>query len=530
MKRSFLIIITVFSIFFTGCEKDLDQNPLSTISPSNFYRNEGDCRLALNSVYSDIGSRYTYGEQLGIQFMVGTDEAVFSRSYNSWTIGLYIHNSTTVDIENTWRTLYRGINNANLLLANMPSAEFKDEARRLRYEAETRFLRAFYYFDLVRWWGGVPLRTEPIADAQTANDFPRSSAQEVYQFIITELEAIAPNLALPSEGLEYGRVSRTAAWGLLSRIYLTQAGVALQHMPAESYAKVIEYCDLVINSGEHSLLSDYSEVFLNEIQGVNNDTEVIFEVQFENLKSSGIEESGKHGNLNGIMCQKAGSPYGYAFTYAGLSLINAYDQDNDVRYDWNIADFKVDKKGAVKIQKNNYEWFPGKFRRIQKITNTDGSLSWLGLEQGDIDKNYTGINFPILRYSDILLMKAEALNELDRTADAVPFLNQVRTRSGLSNIESALVSTSEDFHSQLMDERMREFCFEGIRKHDLIRWGVLEEKLQDLRTDMEAANIATSREWLYRSSDYVEAKHYLLPIPLKEMTENKLMEQNLLWK
>jgi len=529
MQRSFLIIFAVLSVLFTSCESELDQTPLSTISPDNFYRNEADCRLALNAVYSDVGNRYTYGEQLPIQFMVGTDEAVFSRSYNSWTVGLYIHNASTVDLENTWRTLYRGINSANLLLENLPDAEFTEESRKLRYEAETRFLRAFFYFDLVRWWGGVPLRTASVGDA-TANDIARSSAEDVYNFIITELEAVAPNLPLPSEEIEYGRVSRTAAWGLLARVYMTKAGVPLKHMPAESYAKVNEYCDLIINSGEHNLIENYEDVFMNEIKGINNDTEVIFEVQFENQRSAGIREDGKHGNLNGIMCQQKDSPYAYAFTYAGLSLINSYDQDNDERYDWNVANFKVDKKGDVKIQKNRYEWFPGKFRRIQKVDNADGSYSWIGLEPGDLDKNYTGINFPIIRYSDILLMKAEALNELDKTSEAVPFMNQVRNRAGLANVDADLVATAADFHEELMTERLREFCFEGIRKHDLIRWGVLVEKLAELKTEMEAASVASSREWLYRSSINVAEKHYLMPIPLKEMNENKLMEQNPLWK
>ncbi|PXY01698.1 hypothetical protein DF185_09525 [Marinifilum breve] len=529
MKRSFFIILTLLTVLFASCESELDQSPLSTISPDNFYRNEADCRLALNAVYSDIGNRYTYGEQLPIQFMVGTDEAVFSRSYNSWTVGLYIHNASTVDLENTWRTLYRGINSANILLENLPNADFSDESRKLRYEAETRFIRAFYYFELVRWWGGVPLRTSSVGDA-ASNDIARTSADKIYEFIITELEASAPNLPLPSEELEYGRVSRTAAWGLLARAYLTKAGVPLQLLPEESYGKVIEYCDLIIDSGEHNLIANYEDVFLNEITGVNDDTEVIFEVQFENQRASGIQEDGKHGNLNGIMCQQKDSPYGYAFTYAGLSLINSYDQNNDDRYDWNIADFKIDKKGAVKTQKNRYEWFPGKFKRVQKVTNADGSLGWEGLEPGDIDKNYTGINFPILRYADILLMKAEALNNLNRTSEAIPYLNMIRNRAGLADIDASLVSSVADFHEELMTERLREFCFEGIRKHDLIRWGVLVEKLQELKTEMQAANIASSREWLYRSSDNVEEKHYLLPIPLKEMNENKLIEQNPLWK
>ena len=208
-------------------------------------------------------------------------------------------------------------------------------------------------------------------------------------------------------------------------------------------------------------------------------------------------------------------------------MINAYDKDNDNRYDWNIANWKA-KKDVPVIQKNIYQWYPGKYKRGQRVLNDDGSYSIEVLESGD--KNYTGINFPVLRYSDILLMKAEALNELNKTAEAIVVLDQVRDRAGLEGIDETTVATKEAFRNEIMDERMRELCFEGLRRYDLIRWGVFNEKLQSAKQDMVDAGVSGKLEWMFIWANNVQEKHQVLPIPLKEIEENNLIKQNPLWE
>jgi len=523
-------MLVILPIVFLSCEESLEYNPESFIVTENFYKTEADCQLALKSIYSDLGSNNTFGESMSICWATGLDEAVMSRDKNApiWTIARNEHTPASTSIENTWRILYRGINNANIFIERAPGAVVEDESVKEGMMAQARFLRAFYYLELVRAWGDIPLRTESVKGVND-NEIAKSSTADVYQFIIDELEAIATELPVAGE-TEYGRATQTAAYGLLARTYLSRAGYPNRILSDESYQKVIDNCDAVINSGKHDLLDSYKEVFLNLIENLNDPTEVIFDVQFSSLLDQGLKEAGKLGQLNGIENKTKNSdagPYSYGFIYAGLPLINAYDQANDARFDWNIADWKVTKDKPVK-QKNKYQWFPGKYRRGDRVLNEDGSYSIITLESGN--KNTTGINFPILRYSDILLMKAEALNELGSTPAAIALLDQVRNRAGLPAIDAANVADKDAFRSELMDERMREFCFEGQRKHDLIRWGVYKEKLEAAKQDLIDAGAGAKLSWMYIWANSIEEKHTVLPIPLKEIDENKLMTQNVLWR
>lgn len=529
MKRIFYWMIAVLPLLIASCEDSLEYAPESSISTENFYKTEADCKFALNAIYSDLGNANTYGKNLSITWAAGLDEALISRDNSSanWAVARNEHTPATVTIENTWRTLYRGINNANVFIERAPSATFEDDDLKNSFIAEARFLRAFYYFELVRNWGDVPLRKESVKDV-SGNDIAKSPAADVYQFVIDELEAIATLLPVAGEG-EYGRATQTAAYGMLSRVYLTRAGYPNFISPDESYAKVIENADMVITSMKHDLLSSYKDVFMNLIKDVNNPTEVIFDVQFSSLWGQGLREAGQIGQLNGIENKTKNSttgPYAYGYIFAGVTLINSYDQDNDTRFDWNIASWKA-KKDVPVDQKNKYQWYPGKYRRGDRVLNGDGTYSIVTLESGE--KNNTGINFPVLRYSDILLMKAEALNELGHTNEAIPFLDQVRQRAGLIAIDVATVGSKDAFRNEIMDERLREFCFEGLRKHDLIRWGVYKEKLESAKQDMIDAGVPSKLGWMYIWANNIDEKFNIMPIPLKELDENKLLEQNLLW-
>lgn len=530
MKKIYFLLFALLPLGFIACEDSLEYNPDSSITVENFYKTEADLNLALTGIYSDLGVASTFGSTMSIEWMAGVDEAAMSRDNNgfAWAVTRNEFTPTTVTIENTWRTLYHGINNANTFLEKAPSASVEDEALKLGLIAEARFLRAFYYYNLVRAWGDVPLRTESITSV-SGNNVTKSSAADVYQFIIDELEEIAPNLGIAGQ-VEYGRATQTAAYGLLTRVYLNRAGYPYQILPEESYAKVVEYADMVINSGRHSLMANYEDIFMNLIQDINNPTEIIFDIQFSSMRDQGLQEAGKIGQLNGIENKTKNSttgPYSYGYIFAGVSLINAYDKDNDNRYDWNIANWKA-KKDVPVIQKNIYQWYPGKYKRGQRVLNDDGSYSIEVLESGD--KNYTGINFPVLRYSDILLMKAEALNELNKTAEAIVVLDQVRDRAGLEGIDETIVATKEAFRNEIMDERMRELCFEGLRRYDLIRWGVFNEKLQSAKQDMVDAGVSGKLEWMFIWANNVQEKHQVLPIPLKEIEENNLIKQNPLWE
>ncbi|MFB9058106.1 RagB/SusD family nutrient uptake outer membrane protein [Mariniflexile ostreae] len=529
-------ILFVFGllVLVAGCQDSIDLNPISDVGTTNFYNNEDECQLALNGVYNFLGDKSVYESELGIKSAYGTDEALYGRSNLNWPMALYVYNANTREIEQIWQALYSGINNANVLIENLPGADFNIEAKRTEMEAETRFLRALFYFELVRRWENVPLRVESVSTVEQANNIPATDGVDIYKFIISELEQVAPMLP-EIETSHIGKATETAAYALLARIYLQKAGYPLQHESQSSYEKVVEYADKVITSGKHNLSLPYKQIFMQEIQNVHDFTEIIFEVQFENLFNEGLNEGGSYGTFTGIQTLYNPGPYCGGFSYVAVSLTNLY-ADDDERKSWNVADWKVRGTGKIQLvdkpEKNKYfpyRYYPGKFRRVDYVGEwSDQNL--IELETGTISKNETATDFPVIRYADVILMKAEALNEISGPTEAVPFLNMVRNRAGLEDIDNTLVANKNMFLEELIDERSRELCFEGVRKMDLIRWGKLGEKLAKLKEDMEETEVVPAYEWLYTAPNNYLDKHNVWPIPLIEVEENNMIEQHVLWR
>ena len=369
IKIIFYILIGV-GLMTAGCSDFLEITPMSSLSPESFYKNEQEAELAIASVYSDLARDDTYARDIPMHFECGTDETVFSRANNNWAVAINSFNSSTNEIGNAWARLYRGINHANLFLKKIVDADMSEE-KRTQYIAEARFVRAFYYFDLVRLWGDVPLRLDPV-ESRDGNNLAFSPALDIYNQIIEDFTFAGENLWHPSDSkYVYGRATNTAAFGMLARVYLTMAGKPLEHEPIASYEKARDYADRVIEDGYHELKGDYKEVFMNEIKQVPDNKEVIFEIQFKVLRSQGIIEEGRHGNLNGIMCQLPGTedPYAYAFMHVTPTHLKKYDQYNDKRFDWNCANFRVNNKGEILIRPvtDTHQWFPGKWRRVDYV-------------------------------------------------------------------------------------------------------------------------------------------------------------------
>ncbi len=541
-----IILLMISGMGFMACDDFLSQEPGTTWDSDNFYKNKQEAELGLMGIYNYIAHDHTYGGNLSSMFMAGTDEGHYSRHYNeNWPVSLYTHTAASVDIERTWYALYQGIDAANKFIEQVPHTAGMDSALRLSMLGEARFLRAQFYFDLVRWFGPVPLRLKATKDIDDNYCKPALVA-DVYVKIIEDLNFAVKHLETPeviASRKQNGRAHHTSAHGLLARVYLTMAGEPLKD--TEKYDKVIEHCDSVLNYGYHEMNADYETTFRNYIGNVMDSKATLFEASFANLRDQGITEHGRIGNLNGVQFTYGGGgyPYAYAFIQLSISLKDAFEY-GDARYRWNCADysFKFDKETQtqdIKRITSEFGWWPGKFRRWEPANYADldsanGNEQYLVLEPlASPDKNFTGINFPILRMADIWLMRAEAENELyGATPKAFECINEVRHRAGLGDLDNSRITNQAEFRKELQDERFRELCFEGIRHHDLVRWGILKETLDELKETITTADeYAPGKAWRFRSCDnFDESRHLTLPYPLQEVTINDGLEQKAAWR
>ncbi len=554
-KNIFNLVLVLFFIggITSSCDH-LEVVPESNWGVDEFYSNNTEAEIALSGIYSLLATDNVYGQALSIIIESGTDEGYYNRRYNeNWTVGLYRH--TTVDnyVKNLWTNLYSCINLSNMFNEKLNKSAFEeDEYNRLL--AEARFLRGLSYFHLVNWYGEVPLRLKFTRD-QSDNHMAPSPIKDVYNQVIADLEFAAKYL-YHSKDSKYvsGRANKMAAHGLLARVYLKMSGYPLKE---NHYQDVIDQCDVIINDGWHGLnnsASDqlgYRKHFLSYIENNYDLRESLFEISFSYLRELGIGVDGRIGALNGVPFSYGGGQDGYPASYSMYNVspvaINLYDAD-DKRKEWNIANYSYSNKGDIKEVVSSMSMCPGKFRRWEPmnwddLNNTPASgviEPYMVLERvSTLSKNFTSINFPVIRYADILLMYAEAANELNMgpTAKAIEYLNLVRDRADLASIEvdkPGAIANHTNFFKEIVDERLRELCFEGLRKQDLIRWELLGSKLADMNaTIMGEPDFSSTNEshkaFLRSGNNFDASKHLLLPYPSQEVAINNKLNQRTGW-
>jgi len=447
MERKLYIILIILA-GLSSCKKQLDQQPVSSLATTNFYTNNNDFLQAVNGVYSQLKS---YPEQaLFLGEMRSDNINAVSDGNRDWDgINNFSPNITTVTfISNAWKNNFNGIYNANNVLnaLSTKSDVIGDAGLVTRYTAEVRFLRAFYYFQLVRLFGAVPLIDKPLTAAEVAS-VPRSAVKDVYALIIDDLTYAATNLPKAYTGTDVGRATAYAAKGLLGQVYLTRSGPTYDingpGLASNEYDKALALFNEVTTSGQYGFVNDYASIFsyTNE-----SNKEVIFDVQY----ASGINGASFPSHLVPVaywtslgISNTYGNGYGSSTFGVTKSLKTAYTTDvvsgTDVRYAFNVATTYT-KSPFIK-----------KYIDISK-KGTSGT-DW-------------PINFIVLRYTDVLLMKAECIlhGATGTPADVDALVNQVRGRAGIGALSNVSLST-------LMDERRREFAGEGLRWYDLVREG-----------------------------------------------------------
>lgn len=522
-------IISAISLIVVlgSCTDFLTTEPQDFISPENYYKTGDDVYSALGATYRTLGDFNCYGQHLAYEALVddlgywdwkSTPSNMINRVY-SWN-----YTSSQADIKKIWDNLYSGINRANELLENIDGAGM-DNGLRETYRNEALFLRAYFHFLLVSNWGDIPLKLTRTTSAELVN-IARTPQEEVLQKIADDIETVIESETLnKADKLDHaGRVTQTAAQGILARVYLKMAGAPV-NKGIEMYKKALFYAQEVEKSNIHHLNDNYSQIFINHAQNVYDKDfrECIWEAQFY---GNSVTDPGKStgysyiGNRLGIESKNEDIiGYGYGYVRARLNFIDLYD-DTDVRKERNIATYIYDSKGN-KTNVGVSMRCVGKWRREDEILLPK-------------HKNYTPINFPILRYADVLLTIAEAENEVNGPTEvAYDAINEVRKRAGIIQYTSAnnnLFSNAQEFKQAVMDERARELCFEGLRKFDLVRWGIYVQEMNNAARKADTDSRAgTAREKMTDVAKRITERYVYFPIPQSELQLNKLMTQNKGW-
>lgn len=535
IKHIFFLIMAVCQTFMLqSCSDFLKTEPKDFIAPEDFYKNEDQLSASLASIYSTLSSTRLYGANY-INRMGTEGEEGYYRSEEKENVALFKYNASNVDVSNFWDRLYEGINQANYLLEYIDGVEMSKEENRDAIRGEALFLRGYFYFLLVSNFGDVPLVITPTKDLDNLK-VARTPSAEVYKRITEDMETAFPLVKTAAELGYGGRVSKSAVAGILARVYLHWAGFPLKD--TDKYADVRKWALAVMSPDlvqfEHDLNSSYEEVFKNYAADKYDIKESIWEVEFWGNNTSQYSVAGRVGDLNGIS-SAGSSPMGNANgkIRATATLFFKYEDDDDdgsgytdIRRDIAIAPFSYEKDGTKVYRTDDTKQIwgrdAGKYRREWEVVFP--KTTW------------TPINYPLLRFSDVLLMYAEAENYLNDgpTPEALAAVNRVRERAEASLLEESRVpGNAQDFLTFLQDERARELCFEGLRRGDLIRWGIYIDTFKAMIATYKNATVESglnaSIQQLIVGLERIEKKHLLWPIPTNERAVNNMLTQNEGW-
>tara|TARA_R110002124_G_scaffold287323_6_gene472831 strand:- start:1454 stop:2932 length:1479 start_codon:yes stop_codon:yes gene_type:complete len=489
MKK--LLYILVF-LGMSSCSEDfLEIFPETTLNEGNFYQTQEEFILLANGCYVPMRNyekdlhwvlAELISDNTSFQYNIRTGEAVRG------VIDQFIITSDNRGYGQFWDLSYNGITRCNKLLAEIDreGVSWSNEAYKDRSEGEALFLRALYYFNLVRQYGGVPLVTMPIT-AQEAVNIDRSTEEQVYQQIISDLESATTHFSNATTVHEDGRANKYAAQALLGKVYLTQ----------KNYTQAASVLKEVIDSGQYSLLPEYADLY----DPSNPDfTETLFSIQYS--------ENNRDLSNRFIFMFAPWSSEGEITNRPNISMVSA---------GWNIptedlvnAFEEGDKRKAVSINTWTGPDWDGEIRDLSYIGKFKPPVSAPDDRCGD--------NMPVLRYSDVLLMYAEALNGLGRTGEAIPFVEMVRNRAGLTDALNGYDQTS--LQDLIMHERQVEFCFENQRWYDLKRSGKAVEVMS-----AHGVREKEMKPFLFDASFNITANKLLAPIPAEQILINRL-EQN----
>jgi starch-binding outer membrane protein, SusD/RagB family len=521
-KIIILILLTMCSTL--SCKKFLETTPEDFVSPENYFNTEQELQRALNGVYNRLIDTFGRLYQRGLWSYLAVSDEFFYSNITSNNLKVMDFDQSNLDVSRFWEVSYQGIDRANQVIENA-GKPVMDEAKRNSIKGQALFLRAYYHFLLVTNFGDIPLKLKPTS-SPTDQPLPRSPIAEVYAQIVKDMKE-AETLCAPITGVASNEVvSKTAVQAILARVYLKMAGAPLKDV--SKYQDALTYANKVISSGSHSLNPDYKQIFINHSQDITEPKECIWEIGMYGNQQGTEQIAGSVGIDNGILSSDNEIGFSAGTMRVTKRIYDLY-KTGDLRRDWAISPFYYKTTGTVTVATNYtatqiYDRNIGKWRRSYELLVPK-------------HRTYNSTNFPVIRYADVLLMKAEAENEVNGpTAQAYEAINQVRRRGygkPLTTVDVVADITpglsKPAFLAEVQNERAKELAFEGMRKHDLIRWDLYLTNMASLIPEVVATAPATWQRANIAAKN-ITARNLLLPIPAGELISNpNIKQQNPGW-
>lgn len=564
-KYKVLSVVAALLFSLSSCY-DLDRYPTDKLSSGTFFKTQEQVDEAMMGVYNALQYDHVFGLQFAFDCLGGIGMGYDPYSYQPQARGIY--DASNGYVLNKWKYLYEAVARANVVLQNIDNSDMSDDLK-LQYKAEARFLRALFYFTLNNFFGQVPIYDETVIVEQEFSNMNkgRDTEENVRKFIIDDLnDAIAK---LPDEwpSTDKGRATSGAAMALKGKVLLY----------AKQYADAATCFEAVINSGNYALYNDYENLFK---PGGDESSEMIFAVQ--NMGGVGTDIGMP---MTFYMGSRSSYGSCWNNVMAATDFVDSYEWKDGRPFDWNevIPGYTADDNikeatfySKISSNKQSVEAYPeAKEKLLDMYTKRDPRMAislilpyteyngWVSNARKDceyifpvqgltaangfiqVNGNYetylwrkfvaqydmdgkinnradTPINFPLIRYADVLLMLAECNNELNKQSDAVALINQVRNRVGMPGLNSGpaylAANSKEEVFKRIRHERAVELAAEGHSFNDMRRWGLLEE----LNNKVEKS--ITGKKSYYTRK--VTARDYLWPIPYEETKKNKALEPN----
>jgi hypothetical protein len=503
--------ITIYStllvalLFFNSCSEDnLELSNPNALTTDQFWLSPSDAEKGVNSIYAMFYKDGLWARWIYFRLDLTSDEG-FSKSpwieLGDWTRFNYVNYNFWEGNAVTFRDTYKAIFRCNQVLANVPDITFENESRKQSILAEAKFLRALHYFYAAELWENIPLVLEP----SQPTDLPAQNTKtEVFAQVEADLNEAFQDLPLSWDADNIGRPTKGSAKGLLAKLYMQQ----------HKWSDAKTAMDFLINGegATYNLVSNFRDNFTDVAE---NNAESVFEIQFGNQRFGDTGE-GATASVSSTRSQFfAPRGIGWSDGQARNWMVSLFKEepnlnggiDERLRYTLFYADLKADFGDLV--YGKEWEW--------------DADEAWFRKGARDYSRTnedyYNQVNYRLIRYSDILLMYAEALNELGQTTNAYQYVDMVRARANMAPLATAHpeIGNSHDlFLARLKNERVLELCGESVRWLDLKRWGDLETQA--------GVDAVSQRDPDFKG--FIVGKTIRLPLPQSEVQNNPNLKQN----